>query len=102
NFNVRYTIEKRNYQLIVGSANMLQHNNISGYEFLIPNYKMHQIGVFGFGEYKWNDHILSTAGLRFDYAHQNVAATTIRIMDSLGNILGYNLRNDTLKKDYKN
>lgn len=102
NFNVRYTIEKRKYQLIVGSANMLQHNNISGYEFLIPNYKMHQIGVFGFGEYKWNDHILSTAGLRFDYAQQNVAATSIGIMDSLGNILGYNLRNDALNKNYKN
>lgn len=102
NLNVRYTLDRKKYQLVVGAANMYQMNSIDGYEFLIPTYNMYQFGLFGFGEYKWNQHLITTAGLRVDYASQNINETAVGVIDTAGNVSAYQTRNNKIDKTYSN
>jgi iron complex outermembrane receptor protein len=68
-YNVKYYLPSLGkVQTIVGVQGMSQENKNKAEEFLIPNAKTNDFGIFGTGIYDWGVNSLQ-AGLRFDYRH---------------------------------
>jgi iron complex outermembrane receptor protein len=68
-YNVKYYLPAiGKVETIVGVQGMSQENKNLAEEFLIPNAKTNDFGVFGTGIYNWGVNSLQ-AGLRFDYRH---------------------------------
>ena len=66
NYDAKYHLPKiGKFESIFGIQGMSQTNTNSGEEFLIPNAKTNDFGVFGTGNYEWNTHVIQ-AGIRFD------------------------------------
>ncbi|MDH4403981.1 MAG: TonB-dependent receptor [Flavobacterium sp.] len=66
NYDLKYHLPKAgNLESIFGIQGMAQTNVNSGIEYLIPNAKTNDFGVFGTANYEWNSSILQ-AGIRFD------------------------------------
>ncbi|OXA92769.1 TonB-dependent receptor [Flavobacterium hercynium] len=66
NYNAKYHFPKLGkIETIVGVQGMHQTNANSGEEYLIPDAKTNDFGVFGTANYEWNSNVLQ-AGLRFD------------------------------------
>ena len=68
-YNVKYYLPAiGKVETIIGVQGMAQENKNLAEEFLIPNAKTNDFGVFGTGIYDWGVNSLQ-AGLRFDYRH---------------------------------
>ncbi|WP_264566314.1 TonB-dependent receptor [Flavobacterium sp. N3904] len=68
-YNIKYYLPAiGKVETIVGVQGMSQENKNLAEEFLIPNAKTNDFGVFGTGIYDWGVNSLQ-AGLRFDYRH---------------------------------
>jgi iron complex outermembrane receptor protein len=68
-YNIKYYLPAiGKVETIVGIQGMSQENKNIAEEFLIPNAKTNDFGVFGTGIYNWGVNSLQ-AGLRFDYRH---------------------------------
>jgi iron complex outermembrane receptor protein len=68
-YNIKYylpTIGK--VETIIGVQGMSQENKNLAEEFLIPNAKTNDFGIFGTGIYDWGVNSLQ-AGIRYDYRH---------------------------------
>lgn len=66
NYNAKYHFPKwGKFETIVGVQGMYQTNTNFGEEYLIPDAKTTDFGVFGTANYEWNNNVLQ-AGLRFD------------------------------------
>ncbi|MCW2118181.1 TonB-dependent receptor [Flavobacterium sp. 7A] len=66
NFNAKYHLPKIGaVESIFGIQGMRQTNANSGEEFLIPDAKTNDIGVFGTANYEWNTNVIQ-GGLRYD------------------------------------
>ncbi|AWG20533.1 TonB-dependent receptor [Flavobacterium faecale] len=66
NFNAKYHLPKMGaVESIVGVQGMRQTNTNAGEEFLIPDAKTNDFGVFGTANYEWKSNVLQ-GGLRFD------------------------------------
>ncbi|HEY6143855.1 MAG TPA: TonB-dependent receptor [Flavobacterium sp.] len=66
NYDAKYHLPKLGkFETIVGIQGMNQTNTNSGEEYLIPDARTNDFGVFGTGVYEWNSNALQ-AGLRFD------------------------------------
>jgi iron complex outermembrane receptor protein len=66
NYDSKYHLPKMgNLESIIGIQGMYQTNTNYGEEFLIPDARTNDFGLFGTGHYEWGKSILQ-AGLRFD------------------------------------
>ncbi|WP_366186291.1 TonB-dependent receptor [Flavobacterium ovatum] len=66
NFNAKYHLPKIGaIESIVGVQGMRQTNTNSGEEFLIPDAKTNDFGVFGTANYEWKSSVIQ-GGLRYD------------------------------------
>ncbi|SHF77698.1 iron complex outermembrane recepter protein [Flavobacterium fluvii] len=66
NYDAKYHLPKLGkFETIVGIQGMNQTNTNSGEEYLIPDARTNDFGVFGTGVYEWTSNALQ-AGLRFD------------------------------------
>lgn len=66
NYDAKYHLPKiGQVESIVGIQGMNQTNANSGDEYLIPDAKTNDFGVFGTGHYEWHKNVFQ-AGLRFD------------------------------------
>ncbi|PAM92240.1 TonB-dependent receptor [Flavobacterium sp. IR1] len=66
NYNAKYHFPKLGkIETILGVQGMHQTNTNFGEEYLIPDAKTNDFGVFGTANYEWNSNVLQ-AGLRFD------------------------------------
>ena len=66
NYDAKYHLPKLGkFESIVGIQGMNQTNANSGEEYLIPDARTNDFGVFGTGNYEWKSNVLQ-AGLRFD------------------------------------
>ena len=66
NYDLKYHLPKAgNLESIFGIQGMAQTNVNSGIEYLIPNAKTNDFGVFGTANYEWNSSVFQ-AGIRFD------------------------------------
>ena len=71
NYNLKYHLPKAgNLESIFGIQGMTQTNVNSGAEYLIPNAKTNDFGLFGTSNYEWNSNVLQ-AGIRFDNRNIN-------------------------------
>ena len=71
NYNLKYHLPKAGkLESIFGIQGMAQTNVNSGIEYLIPNAKTNDFGVFGTANYEWNSSVLQ-AGIRFDNRNIN-------------------------------
>jgi iron complex outermembrane receptor protein len=71
--NAQYTIDvTESYQLLFGAQ--LQHgeNRRSGFEFLLPDYRSNQIGLFSYHRWNLADRWIVNAGLRYDRGRHTV------------------------------
>jgi iron complex outermembrane receptor protein len=71
NYDLKYHLPKMgNLESIFGIQGMAQNNVNSGIEYLIPNAKTNDLGVFGTANYEWNSSVFQ-AGIRFDNRNIN-------------------------------
>jgi iron complex outermembrane recepter protein len=105
NYNARFNFnETNNWATSMGVSGMQQSNVNRGVEFLIPNYRLFDIGAFVFTEKKWAKKWVLAAGLRFD--NRQMASQKL-VLDSLGGPLSINDQNGQIKfgalnKNYQN
>jgi iron complex outermembrane recepter protein len=82
NYNIRYNAEMyKGWETSYGIGGMAQSNTNRGLEFLIPAYKLFDIGAFLFSQKTFNDKLIVAAGLRFD--NRNINNKNL-ILDSVG------------------
>jgi iron complex outermembrane receptor protein len=71
NYDLKYHLPKAGkLESIFGIQGMTQTNVNSGAEYLIPNAKTNDFGLFGTSNYEWNSSVLQ-AGIRFDNRNIN-------------------------------
>jgi iron complex outermembrane receptor protein len=71
NYNLKYHLPKAGkLESIFGIQGVTQTNVNSGAEYLIPNAKTNDFGLFGTSNYEWNSNVLQ-AGIRFDNRNIN-------------------------------
>jgi iron complex outermembrane receptor protein len=82
NYDLKYHLPKAgNLESIFGLQGMAQTNLNSGIEYLIPNAKTNDFGVFGTANYEWNSNVLQ-AGIRFD--NRNITSESYGISGEEG------------------
>jgi iron complex outermembrane receptor protein len=82
NYDLKYHLPKAgNLESIFGIQGMAQTNVNSGIEYLIPNAKTNDFGVFGTANYEWNSNVLQ-AGIRFD--NRNITSESYGISGEEG------------------
>ncbi len=82
NYDLKYHLQKAgNLESIFGLQGMAQTNVNSGIEYLIPNAKTNDFGVFGTANYEWNSNVLQ-AGIRFD--NRNITSESYGISGEEG------------------
>lgn len=102
NLNFRYSLENARYKNVIAFTNAFQQNRIGGYEFLIPNYHTFQTGISNFFEYRPSAKWLINAGLRLDFATQNIKQGVVETFDNNGNLSHNENRNEAINKQYYN
>ncbi len=100
--NVRYVYTLGKWNSITGASFQHQKNVRGGYEFLIPDYKSWQAGLYHFSEYQASYNLLFNAGIRADIAQQKAAASYVAQYDSTGTQTGSVLRSPKIDRDYFN
>ncbi len=96
------TILMKNWQISYGLSGQIQQNKRGGYEFLIPEYKAKQIGMFFLNEIKINPRLYGLIGMRGDWAKQTIQKTLLPIYDTSLNITGYTQRSPLINRNYFN
>jgi iron complex outermembrane receptor protein len=82
NYDLKYHLPKAgNLESIFGIQGMAQTNVNSGIEYLIPNAKTNDFGVFGTANYEWNSSVFQ-AGIRFD--NRNITSESYGISGEEG------------------
>ena len=82
NYNLKYHLPKAGkLESIFGIQGMTQTNVNDGTEYLIPNAKTNDFGLFGTSNYEWNSSILQ-AGIRFD--NRNINSESFGILGDEG------------------
>lgn len=82
NYNLTYFLpEKKNWQVSMGTSGMSQSNKNRGVEFLIPEYRLFDWGVFGFVKRQF-DRLDLSAGIRLD--QRNISINSLHL-DASGN-----------------
>jgi len=82
NYDLKYHLPKAgNLESIFGIQGMAQTNVNSGIEYLIPNAKTNDFGVFGTANYEWNSSVFQ-AGIRFD--NRNITTESYGISGNEG------------------
>lgn len=74
NYDIQYILpEKKGWELSVGTNGMYQNSLNKGAEYLVPEYRLYDAGVFAIAKKSWGKLNLS-GGLRFDNRSQTVDA----------------------------
>ena len=74
NYDIQYILpEKKGWELSVGTNGMHQNSLNKGAEYLVPEYRLYDAGVFAIAKKSWGKLNLS-GGLRFDNRSQTVDA----------------------------
>lgn len=74
NYDIQYILpEKKGWELSVGTNGMYQNSLNKGAEYLVPEYRLYDAGVFAIAKKSWGKLNLS-GGLRFDNRLQTVDA----------------------------
>ena len=92
NYDLKYHLPKAgNLESIFGIQGMAQTNMNSGIEYLIPNAKTNDFGVFGTANYEWNSSVFQV-GIRFD--NRNITSESYGISGDEGSF-------EAVAKNYK-
>ncbi len=67
NAKLRYYFDEKHHTDF-GAQLQHQSNSIKGYNFLLPEYKRNNYGVFGLHNYRFSDKLRFNIGLRFDFS----------------------------------
>ncbi len=95
NYNLRYNFEAINgWETSVGLSGMAQNNRNRGLAFLIPEYRLFDVGAFVFSEKKIGKKWVFAAGFRVD--NRQISAEKL-LLDSLGGPLSINDEKATIK-----
>ncbi|TVR79756.1 MAG: TonB-dependent receptor [Chitinophagaceae bacterium] len=71
--NMRYYSRlNESINFITGINSQYQINEISGFEFLIPEYRSIQAGIFHFAEWDVSESLIVNGGIRFDYGYFDI------------------------------
>lgn len=82
NYDLKYHLPKiGNLESIFGIQGMVQTNVNFGMEYLIPNAKTNDFGVFGTANYEWNSTVFQ-AGIRFD--NRNITSESYGVLGEEG------------------
>lgn len=101
--NFRYTtILQDKWTLVAGISLQHQENSRSGYEFLIPDYRNTQAGIYGFAAYRLRNNITVTGGIRGDIAQQSAPASYVTMYDSSGTAISQQYRSTDINRSYAN
>lgn len=86
----------------MGLQGQWQKNERVGYEFLLPEFTGSSIGAFLFEEFKRDNQITFTGGIRLDYADRNIMGHQEPIYSDESTIERYYTRNDSINKEFFN
>lgn len=101
--HVKYAyLGNKKWRNTTGISTQFQHNKQGGFEFLIPEYKAFQLGLYHFTEWTLNEQLLVNAGLRMDYAQQKAHATSVYKYNDAGNKIDSTLRSVAVDRNYFN
>ena len=71
--SVKYVMdEDKTWSKIFGVSSEYQHNRVGGFSFLLPDFERFTSGVFWINNFKLNDKISLTGGIRYDTGKLNV------------------------------
>ncbi len=99
--NLRYFKKWKKWKWVSGLSHQSQLNRISGFEYLIPNFKRFQLGFFQFVQYKKNENWIFNAGSRIDYANDELQEAYVDFFRR-GVYIGKQLRSPYIIKNYWN
>lgn len=72
NYNVRYNFEKsKGWETSIGIGGMWQSNTNRGEEFMIPAYRLFDVGAFVFTQRTFLDKFTLAGGIRYDNRYMN-------------------------------
>jgi iron complex outermembrane recepter protein len=90
-----------NWAVTIGSNGSYQTNQITGYEFLIPNFRAYQGGVYLLSNVAISKNLTWLLGARADGAKQTAEAKYLPLYaESNGELIDYNKRSPYLNKNY--
>jgi iron complex outermembrane receptor protein len=82
NYNIRYHLtERNNWETSIGAGGMQQSNHNKGIEFLIPEYRLFDAGIYLLTQKTIQDQWILSGGVRFD--SRNMKSDQL-ILDTLG------------------
>ncbi|TXH20599.1 MAG: TonB-dependent receptor [Chitinophagaceae bacterium] len=100
NYDIRYSIpEFKDISLSFGANGMYQHSKNKGTEFLIPDYRLFDIGAFMIAKKTWNK-INLTGGLRFDNRRETTQNLWINDIDEQTNLSNNHLLFSAFEKNF--
>ena len=105
NYNVRYNLNAiNNWETSIGISGMQQKNLNKGFNYLIPNYNLFDVGAFIFTQKNFNKKWVFASGFRVD---NRLITTKKLLLDSLGGPLSINdekgiIKFNAVKNNYNN
>lgn len=74
--NVRLHHEmNKKWEAVIGTQFETKKNEVSGFDFIIPDYSQSQIGLYQINKYDVADKWVLNGGIRIDYGNQNSSST---------------------------
>ncbi|MEH0153538.1 TonB-dependent receptor [Limibacter armeniacum] len=101
-FNTRLVHEREKLELVVGLSGSHKDHQRDGYEFLIPDYRKNDGGLYLYGDYHITESWKVNAGLRYDVAFLKYDAFEMPQRDDEGTITGYQRRAEDYRSYFHN
>ncbi len=99
----RYHLHRRGpWKFIPGISSSIQRNTREGWEFLLPNHRSVDAGVFLYAEYDIQDNLVWSGGARLDYGERHSTAFSLANYSSENVISGYSLRAPEVDRSFFN
>ncbi len=99
--NLRYFKKWGQWKWVSGMSSQIQNNQISGFEYLIPNFQRFQLGFFQFLQYKQNEQWIWNVGARLDYGNDELQEAYVDFYRR-GMYMGKQLRSPYIARNYIN
>jgi iron complex outermembrane recepter protein len=101
--NIKYHhLLSQRTSLLLGTAASLQQNRRGGYNFLLPDFMLADLGLFSVIQHSVQNNFFLNAGLRVDVATLSSAGYREQIRNSAGDTTGFTVRAVDLERNYSN
>lgn len=99
---VWHSVFSGGWKIIPGMSVSFQSNDRSGWEFLLPDYRTYQAGMFVFAERVFSDRSVLNFGVRGDRAVQHGESFAVPVYAPGEQITGYDVRVSEVRRSYFN